>query len=108
VLMELLILPVSFWQGSLVGANAAICLTAIPLLSIAPLAALLYALKRGAPVRPRLAGAVCGLLSSSMAAMLYALHCTDDSPLFVAVWYSLAIGAVTLVAAGLGGRFLRW
>ena len=108
VLIEMLVLPASVWRDNILGSNALMCLAAIPLLSIGPLAALLFALKRGAPVQPRLAGAVCGLLSASVAATLYALHCTDDSPLFVVVWYSLAIGAVTVVAAGLGGRLLRW
>lgn len=108
VLIELLVLPASAWRENLVGSNAAICLTAIPLLSIAPLGALLVALRRGAPTRPRLAGALCGLLAASIAATMYALHCDDDSPLFVIVWYSLAIGIVTAVAAGIGGRLLRW
>ncbi len=108
VLVELFVLPTSTWAENLVGSNAAICLTAIPLLSIAPLVALFMALKRGAPTRPRLAGAICGLLSASIAATMYALHCDDDSPLFVVVWYSLAIGIVTAVAAAVGGRVLRW
>lgn len=108
VLLELAVLPASDWAGNLVGSNAAICLTAIPLLSIVPLAMLLWALKRGAPTRPRLTGAICGVLSSSIAATMYALHCDDDSPLFVVVWYSLAMGIVTAVATAVGGRLLRW
>lgn len=108
VVVELLVLPSSAWRDNLVGSNAALCLMAIPFLSIAPTVALLLALKRGAPARPRLAGAVCGLLSASIAATMYALHCTDDSPLFVFVWYSSAIGIVTVVAAVAGGRLLRW
>jgi hypothetical protein len=32
----------------------------------------------------------------------------DDSPLFVATWYMLAIAALTLVGGPLGGRILRW
>ncbi|MGA7427255.1 MAG: NrsF family protein, partial [Rhodoplanes sp.] len=33
---------------------------------------------------------------------------TDDSPLFVATWYSLAITLVVAVGAVLGPRVLRW
>jgi hypothetical protein len=108
VAVELLALPPSEWLDRLLGTNALLCMTMIPLLSIAPLAGLLFALKRGAPTRPALAGAIAGLLSASIGATLYAAHCVDDSPLFVVVWYSLAMGVVTLVAARLGARLLRW
>ena len=35
-----------------------------------------------------LAGAVAGLAAGGVAATLYAAHCTDNSPLFVATWYT--------------------
>ncbi|NJO33150.1 MAG: DUF1109 family protein, partial [Rhodospirillales bacterium] len=54
------------------------------------------------------AGAVAGLLASGLSAALYATHCPDDSPLFVAVWYTLAVGAVVVVGALAGRRVLRW
>jgi hypothetical protein len=47
-------------------------------------------------------------VASGIAATLYASHCTDDSPLFVATWYSLAIGMVALVGYVIGSRVLRW
>ena len=72
------------------------------------LAGTLWALRRGASTRPALAGAVAGLLSGGAAAAIYAVHCTEDSPLFYAVWYSLAILAVTGLGAALGSRVLRW
>jgi hypothetical protein len=96
------------WRAQLFGHNALFCLTLIPLLAIGPLACLLYALRRGAPERPGLAGAVAGLAAGALAAALYAAHCIDDSPLFVAAWYSLAIGLVTLLGFALGSRLLRW
>ena len=49
-----------------------------------------------------------GGLLAMMAATLYAAHCTDDSPLFIAAWYSLAIAFVTVVGAVIGSRALRW
>jgi hypothetical protein len=36
------------------------------------------------------------------------MHCPDDSPLFVAVWYPIAIAFMTAVGAALGARLLRW
>jgi hypothetical protein len=69
---------------------------------------LLLALRQGAPTRPGVAGAAAGLLAGGIAATFYAAHCTDDSPLFVATWYTLAIGALALLGAAVGQRFLRW
>ena len=43
-----------------------------------------------------------------LATAVYAFHCTEDSPLFYAVWYVLAILAVTAVGALVGARALRW
>ena len=41
-------------------------------------------------------------------ATLYAFHCFDDSPLFVATWYTLATLVVTAAGALVGRRLLRW
>ena len=108
VIAELLIVPASQWQAKLVGDNSIICLTAIPLLSLPLLAAMLLALHHGAPTSRGAAGAAAGLVAGGFAAALYATQCTDDSPLFVAAWYSIAIGAVTVLGAVLGRRLLRW
>jgi len=105
---ELLVVSPGDWTTRLVGSNSRVCLTAIPLLSLPLLAAVLYALGAGAPTRPGLAGAVAGLLASGLAAALYAIHCPDDSPLFVAAWYSIAIAGVSLVGAAAGRYLLRW
>jgi hypothetical protein len=54
------------------------------------------------------AGAVAGLLSAGLAATLYASHCTDDSPLFVATWYTISTALVTAIGALVGPRVLRF
>ena len=69
---------------------------------------LFYALSRAAPANARLAGLVAGLCAGGIGAAAYAAHCTDDSPLFVAVWYSLGVAFMGVVGALLGPRFLRW
>src|SRR6267142_2082622 len=91
-----------------VGGNSRVCLTAIPLMSLPLLAAALIGLRHGAPTRPALAGALAGLLSAGLAATLYASHCTDDSPLFVATWYTMATALVTAIGALAGSRVLRF
>jgi hypothetical protein len=108
VLYELWAVPASGWLPRAIGHNSVACLISITLLSIAPLVALFYALRRGAPLRPGLAGAAAGLLASALAATLYALHCPDDSPLFGAIWYTTAITLVSAAAGLAGRRLLRW
>jgi hypothetical protein len=108
VLYELAVMPPAQWYERAAGLYASTCLSAIPLLSIMPLVALLIALRAGAPRSPTATGAVAGLLAGSLSAALYATHCPDDSPLFVAVWYTLAVGLVTLTGALAGRRLLRW
>jgi hypothetical protein len=92
----------------LVGHNSKICITAIPVMSLPLLIAALIGLRHGAPARPAVAGAIAGLVSAGLAATLYASHCTDDSPLFVLTWYTIASALVAAVGALLGVRFLRF
>ena len=74
----------------------------------ADLAGALIGLRHGAPARPATAGAIAGLLSAGLAATLYASHCTDDSPLFVAAWYTIATALVTAIGALAGAKLLRY
>jgi hypothetical protein len=92
----------------LVGQNSRICMTAIPAMSLPLLVAALIGLRHGAPTKPALAGAVAGLLSAGLAATFYASHCTDDSPLFVATWYTIATALVTAIGALAGSKVLRF
>lgn len=108
VVIELMVLPRDLWWPRLIGHNAKICMTLIPTLAFAPLIGALVALHRGAPSNPALAGAAAGLLAGAIGATLYATHCPDDSPLFVATWYGLAILVVMAIGAIAGSRFLRW
>jgi hypothetical protein len=108
VVLELLAVPTVDWWARMVGTNSVICLTFIPLIGIGPLALFLAALHHGAPTRPVLAGTVAGLLAGGLSATFYAAHCFDDSPLFVATWYTMAIAMLAGLGA-LGGRFfVRW
>lgn len=108
VIIELFALPSDVWRASLVGRNALFCLFFVPVLSLAPFAGLFWALKKGAPDNPTAAGAAAGLAAGAIAAAIYAWHCPDDSPLFLATWYTIAIAGVTAMGALLGGRWLRW
>ena len=108
VIVELFLVPQDAWSAKLVGTNSVMCLTYIPLMGIGPLAMFLFALRHSAPAKPTLAGAVAGLLAGGIATTFYAAQCTDDSPLFVATWYTIAITGLTLVGAVGAHRFARW
>lgn len=105
---ELAAVPMDLWERRWLGHNAAHCLSIVPLLSIPTLVFLFIALRGAAPARPWLAGAIAGLVSGGVGGFLYALTCPDDSPLFVATWYSIAIGMVAGAAATAGSRWLQW
>jgi hypothetical protein len=92
----------------LIGSNSRVCMVAIPLMSMPLLAGALIGLRHGAPTQPAVAGAVAGLLSAGLAATLYASHCTDDSPLFVATWYTIATALVTAIGALAGSKILKF
>lgn len=108
VVAELFTLPAVAWRASMLGGNALFCLFFIPVLSLAPLGGFFWALRQGAPENPMTAGAAAGLAAGAIAAAIYAWHCPDDSPLFLAVWYTTAIAGLTGAGALLGRRLLRW
>jgi hypothetical protein len=108
VIVELVALPPDTWSVKLIGTNSIACLTYISLIGIGPLAIFLVALRHGAPTRPAFAGAVAGLVAGGIAATFYAAQCTDDSPLFVATWYTIAIAGLALIGAAAADRFAHW
>jgi hypothetical protein len=106
--VELMIMPQSAWMPRLIGANAMHCTVTIPMLAAPILAALIVALRAGAPLHPGLTGALAAAASAGAAALIYAPTCPDDSPLFVATWYPLATLICMGVGALAGRRFLAW
>ncbi len=105
---ELVSTPAATWGTRAIGSNAQLCLVAILSLALAPLVVLLGTMRTGATHAPGLAGAVVGLLAGTIGALFYAIHCPDDSPLFVALWYTPPILALTAIGALVGKRVLRW
>lgn len=106
--IELASVPIDQWSSRAIGTNAVLCLLVIPLLSAGPLATALVAMRSGAPASPALAGASAGRLAAALAAGLYSLNCFDDSPLFVATWYTLATVPVMALGGMIGAHALKW
>lgn len=84
------------------------CLTFVPLLAAMPLAAFIFAMKQGAVTQPRVAGAMAGVASAGLAIVVYGLNCTEDSPLFLALWYSAATMVTAMIGAVTARRVLVW
>jgi len=108
VVVELLVVPSSEWMSRLMGTTALHCTVMIPILSAPILAALIVALRAGAPLHPALTGAMAGAAAAGVGALVYASSCPGDSPLFVASWYPLATLICVGVGALAGRRFLAW
>lgn len=90
------------------GQTALACLTSIMALAVLPLWVAIRMFRNAAPTRPAMTGALLGLAAGAGVASGYALHCTEDSPLFYMVWYVLGIVAVAGIGAIAGNRLLRW
>jgi hypothetical protein len=108
VVVELLVVPQSEWMSRLMGGTALHCTVTIPMLAAPVLAALIVALRAGAPLYPALTGALAGAAAAGVGALVYASSCPGDSPLFVATWYPLATLICMGVGALAGRRFLAW
>ena len=100
--------PVSHWDRMVAGDEWLECLVSIPIIAIVPFALTIWAVRKGAPTNLVRAGALAGLVAGGISAIGYALHCTDDSLPFIAVWYGGTIVLCTLAGAVLGPRLLRW
>jgi hypothetical protein len=100
--------PSSHWNRMVMGDEWLECLLSIPIIAIVPFTVIIAAVRRAAPTNLVRTGAVAGLVAGGVSAMAYALHCTDDSLPFVAVWYGGTIVLCTLAGAALGPRLLRW
>lgn len=100
--------PSAHWDRMVMGDEWLECLLSIPIIAIVPFAVVIWAMRKAAPTDLVRAGAFSGLVAGGVSAIAYALHCTDDSLPFVALWYGGTIVLCTVVGAVLGPRLLRW
>ena len=108
VLLELLVTPSAGWLSAAHGVAPLRCLVMILALALPATAALLFAMRAGAPRRPALAGATAGLGGGAVGAAVFALYCPNDSALFVAAWYVPGFLIAGAIGAALGRRRLAW
>jgi hypothetical protein len=100
--------PAGAGAAALLGHSWFSCPWNVLALSLPALAALLWAVRGLAPIRPRAAGFAAGLTAGALGAFGYALSCPEASAAFVAVWYTLGVLLTGALGAALGPRALRW
>jgi hypothetical protein len=105
---ELLAAPEPQRLGLVVGHTASRCFVAIIALAAPVFIGCIWAFRRLAPTRLRLAGAGAGLLSGAAAAAVYAFACPETSAAFMISLYSAGIAAAGALGALAGPRLLRW
>ena len=88
--------------------NGLRCLYKIVVLSVPAVIGLSLLMRRGAPTDHGGTALAAGLAAASWGAFVFAFACPFDDPLYVAVWYSLGCGTVTLFARLTLPRLIRW
>jgi hypothetical protein len=99
------------WRELLRGATTVSslrCLLFILSFAAIPMAAVIYAIRQGAPTRLKLCGGIAGIVAGGIGAAAYAFNCTSDTIPFIAIWYGAAIVICAVVGSQLGPRVLRW
>lgn len=104
----LLAVPGGERMQALLGHSWLSCPVSVLALSLPTLAGAFWALRGLAPTRLRRAGFAAGVLAGAVGAFSYALSCDELAPSFVAVWYTVGIGAAGALGTLLGPRLLRW
>jgi hypothetical protein len=106
--LNLALAPRSHWEDMIFGDKWLECLISIPIIALLPFGVIMFAMRLAAPTNLLRTGALAGLVAGGISSIGYALHCTDDSLPFVAVWYGGTIVFCTIAGALLGPRLLRW
>ncbi len=100
--------PGAAHAGLFFGRSWRVCVPLIVLVSLPIFVGVIAALRQMAPTRPIAAGAAAGLLAGSAGAFVYGFHCNESALVFVSIWYSAGIAAMTALGALTGRWLLRW
>lgn len=100
--------PAEAREDLIFGSTWKVCSVSIVTLAVPVFAALIVALRSGAPTRPRHAGAAAGFAAGGLGALVYTLHCPELAAPFLVVWYGLGMLLPAAAGALLGPRLLRW
>lgn len=79
-------------------AHGMLCATSIILLALPMITLLAVLMRRAAPVYPSRSAFAAGLAASTFGALIFTACCPMNDPLYIVVWYSIAVAAVSLAA----------
>ena len=88
--------------------NGLRCAAKMTMLSLPPLVALGVMMRRGAAIDAAATATVAGLAAAAWGAFVFVFACPSNDPFYIAVWYMLGCGAVTLAARLVLPRLTRW
>jgi len=88
--------------------NWLICMIAVPVIAIIPFVGFAWILRRSAPTDLAGAGFAAGVFASTVSATVYAAHCPCDTPVFVMIWYPIALTIGGVMGGWIGPRIARW
>jgi hypothetical protein len=92
----------------MMGDSADVCPWRIFIIGLPVLAGAVWAMRGLAPTRLTVAGLVAGGCAGAFGAAIYGFHCNETASPFVAIWYTLGMGAVAALGGLAGSRWLRW
>lgn len=84
------------------------CALKMAALSLPPLIGLGLLMHRGAPTDTAGTALAVGITAAAWGAFVFVFACPYDDPLYLAVWYTVGCGVVTIFARLLLPRLLRW
>lgn len=87
--------------------HGVLCATSIVVLATPLVVALAALMRRAAPVRPKQSALACGLAAATSGALVFTVCCPMNDPLYIAVWYSVAVTIVAGMARWLLPRRFR-
>jgi hypothetical protein len=105
---QLMMAPAETRMPMMRGGSWSLCPWLIVAVAAPVYLGLVVALRGLAPTRPALAGAAAGLAGRGIGAAVYALHCPEYAPAFIALWYTAGILASAALGGLAGSRLLRW
>lgn len=84
-----------------------LCAVSIVVLALPVMTLLAVLMRRAAPVQPKRSALAAGLAASICGALVFTACCPMNDPLYIIVWYSAGIAAVTAAARWLLPRRFR-
>ena len=91
----------------LAPAQGLLCTASIVVLALPLMALLAVLMRRAAPVYPKQSAQAAGLAASTLGALIFTACCPMNDPLYIIVWYSIAVATVTALARWLLPRRFR-